>query len=231
MSALADTVHDLMSMSTRQAHSLGRSLTPAFVTGTGTRHSVHHFSQLSLPAPHTLPGMRARRAARHDLSTSGAGISSPPVNPPHNIPDAVSEPCLLWPLHFWTLLLMLQPIPDSHEGHAFLHDFCMAIPYGMGMTMTGLGSLLFGAGSNGFLVAGLAAALLALTFLSLIQWRARRPSKALTLAQAGECWVSVLGVGPLAEACGSVPTFPACSCAAEASCMLCCDLLVGITLV
>lgn len=113
--------------------------------------------------------MRARRAARHDSFTSGAGISSPPVDPPHDIPDA--------------------PIPDSHEGHAFLHDFCMAIPYGMGMAVVGLVSLFFGAGSNGFLVAGLAAALLALTFLSLIQWRARRPSKVLTLAQAGLSFV------------------------------------------
>lgn len=113
---------------------------------------------------------------------------------------------------------MLQPIPDSHEGHAFLHDFCMAIPYGMGMAVVGLVSLFFGAGSNGFLVAGLAAALLALTFLSLIQWRAQRPSKVLTLAQAGECWgVSAGGFRPLAEACGSVSAFPARGIAAEVS--------------
>ena len=126
---------------------------------------------------------------------------------------------------------MLQPIPDSHEGHAFLHDFCMAIPYGMGMAVVGLGSLLFGAGSKGFLVAGLAAALLALTFLSLIQWRARRPSKVLTLAQAGECWGGSAGGGTPGRGLWVCVYLPACVTAAEVPCMLCRDLSVGITLV
>ncbi len=42
-------------------------------------------------------------------------------------------------------------LADPHSGHAFLHDFCMAIPYGLILVLAGLVSL-FARGFNAGLV-------------------------------------------------------------------------------
>jgi hypothetical protein len=82
--------------------------------------------------------------------------------------------------HFCLLLAQ-----DSHAGHAFLHDFCMTIPYGALVAAGGLVSLFFGASSLGMQVAGAGAVVCASSVCSLKSWKAGGSSTLFTLASAG----------------------------------------------
>jgi hypothetical protein len=73
---------------------------------------------------------------------------------------------------------------SSHKGHAFLHDFCMSIPYGMLIVALGLLTLVLGDRRHGALVLLGGVAILGSTTCSLIQWRAQKPSRLFTAASA-----------------------------------------------
>lgn len=72
------------------------------------------------------------------------------------------------------------------QRHAFLHDFCMCIPYGGLVTLGGLVMMLFGVGQVAKLIAGAGVSMLVLSTLSLKSWRAQQPvAKLFTLLEAG----------------------------------------------
>ena len=77
-------------------------------------------------------------------------------------------------------------VPSTDSGHAFLHDFCVTIPAG---SLTGVLAAVayfqqLGAVATTLLAASIAE--LSLTYLSLQNWRARKPCKPYTLLSAGE---------------------------------------------
>lgn len=76
---------------------------------------------------------------------------------------------------------------DSHAGHAFLHDFCMSLPYGALAIIAAIVLVALGArqaaahvGVGGLIVTGSAV-------LSLKAWRSDKPTAALTMLSGGEC--------------------------------------------
>ncbi len=74
----------------------------------------------------------------------------------------------------------------STEGrHAVLHDFCMIIPYSMLIILAGLVTIPFGAKGKGIILAGVGAAELALSCLSLTRFQARQSSTPFTAASTG----------------------------------------------
>lgn len=74
---------------------------------------------------------------------------------------------------------------DPHAGHAFLHDFCMSIPYGA-LTLVGGGvSAAMGAQQLGLQLAGAGAAVCAASVLSLRAWRSGGQSTPYTFVSAG----------------------------------------------
>lgn len=74
-----------------------------------------------------------------------------------------------------------EPAP---QRHAFLHDFCLCIPYGALIALGGLVMLFFGA-ERSPLIAGAGVALVLLSNLSLKAWRARRAHTLFTALEAG----------------------------------------------
>jgi len=73
----------------------------------------------------------------------------------------------------------------SPGRHAFLHDFCMAIPYGMGVGVTGIVALFFKQYNTGLTLLGAAAAILSLAVLSLRTWSQQKDSRLFTTLSAG----------------------------------------------
>jgi hypothetical protein len=75
---------------------------------------------------------------------------------------------------------------NSHAGHAFLHDFCMTIPYGGIAALSGLLAFAFKAPAVGLQLAAVAAVVALCSILSLKSWKAGGSSTAYTLVSAGE---------------------------------------------
>lgn len=73
---------------------------------------------------------------------------------------------------------------DSHQGHAFLHDFCMAIPYGIAVALAGTVALCLKQVSLGFALICSAAAIEYIAALSIKRWKQRGTSASLTAATA-----------------------------------------------
>lgn len=73
---------------------------------------------------------------------------------------------------------------DSHQGHAFLHDFCMAIPYGIAVALAGAVALCLKQVSLGFALICSAAAIEYMAALSIKRWKRRGTSASLTAATA-----------------------------------------------
>ncbi len=74
----------------------------------------------------------------------------------------------------------------TQQRHAFLHDFCLCIPYGAIIAACGLLMRLFGGGQTAVLITGAGVLQIALSTLSLKTWRARQPvAKLFTLLEAG----------------------------------------------
>jgi hypothetical protein len=74
---------------------------------------------------------------------------------------------------------------NSHAGHAFLHDFCMTIPYGGIAALSGLLAFAFKAPAVGLQLAAVAAVVALCSILSLKSWKAGGSSTAYTLVSAG----------------------------------------------
>ena len=78
-----------------------------------------------------------------------------------------------------------QVVPSTDSGHAFLHDFCVAIPYSAVTGALALLAYLQHAGSIATTLLAAAIAASSLTYLSLQNWKARKPCKPYTLLSAG----------------------------------------------
>lgn len=74
---------------------------------------------------------------------------------------------------------------SSRGGHAFLHDFCMTIPYGMGVGAAGILSLCFRAYTPSLVLLGAATAVEFLAVLSLKRWQQQQGSQLFTAISAG----------------------------------------------
>ena len=74
----------------------------------------------------------------------------------------------------------------SSGRHAFLHDFCMAIPYGALLLAGGLAAKLAGWGQPAAVMAVVGALQVVLANLSLKAWRAGKSAAATTLTEAGK---------------------------------------------
>jgi hypothetical protein len=74
---------------------------------------------------------------------------------------------------------------SSGGGHAVLHDFCMAIPYGTLALVGGLVALVSGGGLLAGGVAAGGALVCAMAALSLKAWKARTACTPYTLVSAG----------------------------------------------
>ena len=77
-------------------------------------------------------------------------------------------------------------MPSTDSGHAFLHDFCVTIPYGCAVGVLAVVAYLQQAGSIATTLLAASVSALSLTYLSLQNWRARKPCKPYTLLTAGE---------------------------------------------
>ncbi|KAL4422629.1 hypothetical protein ABPG75_008826 [Micractinium tetrahymenae] len=82
------------------------------------------------------------------------------------------------------------PAPSSGHGHgggrhAFLHDFCMCLPYGALVAVGGLLARLFGWGQPAVVMMVVGALQLALSSLSLKVWRQNKSAAPFTLLEAG----------------------------------------------
>lgn len=86
--------------------------------------------------------------------------------------------------------------------HAFLHDFCMCIPYGALLLAGGLAGKLCGWGQPAAVMAVLGAAQVVLSNLSLRAWRAGKATTPITLSEAGKrscaAWCPLCSVPRLA---------------------------------
>ena len=80
---------------------------------------------------------------------------------------------------------MPEPLKDPSQRSAALHDFCMAIPYGLILLLSGAVSLCLGAGWSGgrTLVAGCFS--LALANASLQNWRSAHRTRLPAFITAG----------------------------------------------
>ena len=74
---------------------------------------------------------------------------------------------------------------ESEGRHAFLHDFCMIIPYSGIVVLAGLVSIPFGSGWRGVLLAAAGALELAISVKSLKQFQEEKKSTPYTLMSAG----------------------------------------------
>ena len=88
----------------------------------------------------------------------------------------------------------------SNGRHAFLHDFCMAIPYGALLLAGGLAAKLAGWGQPAAVMAVVGALQVALANLSLKAWRSGKSAAAATLTEAGK-QQRLLGERAIAAAC------------------------------
>lgn len=93
---------------------------------------------------------------------------------------------------------------DSHAGHAFLHDFCMTIPFGAIAAAVGGVSLFLGMAAFGAKVASAGAAVLLASVLSLKTWKAGAGTTPYTLASAGVCGTSLQRGAPPAALRGQL---------------------------
>ena len=92
-------------------------------------------------------------------------------------------------------LELSQAHADSdHAGHAFLHDFCMTIPYGAAATAAGGISYVLGAGLIGMTAAAAGVMVCLASYLSLQAWRQGEKSTTYTLISAGG-WLVRAGAG------------------------------------
>lgn len=87
----------------------------------------------------------------------------------------------------------------SSGRHAFLHDFCMCIPYGALVAAGGLLAKLFGWGQPAIVMMAVGVLQLALSSLSLKVWRLNKSAAPFTLLEAGKrgqqiCCASLVGV-------------------------------------
>lgn len=90
---------------------------------------------------------------------------------------------------------------SSHAGHAFLHDFCMTIPYGAMAALSGVLAFAFKAPAVGLQLAAVAAVVALCSVLSLKSWKAGGSSAGYTLVSAGG-WARPGQMGIL-ESCGN----------------------------
>lgn len=88
----------------------------------------------------------------------------------------------------------------SNGRHAFLHDFCMAIPYGALLLAGGLAAKLAGWGQPAAVMAVVGALQVLLANLSLKAWRSGKSAVATTLTEAGK-QQRLLGERAIAAAC------------------------------
>ena len=86
-----------------------------------------------------------------------------------------------------------QVVPSTDSGHAFLHDFCVAIPYGCVMGALAAVAYFQHAGSIATTLLAAAVSALSLTYLSLQNWRAKKPCRPYTLLTAGAALAATLG--------------------------------------
>ncbi|KAG1658521.1 hypothetical protein FOA52_009865 [Chlamydomonas sp. UWO 241] len=77
------------------------------------------------------------------------------------------------------------PGDEPHAGHAFLHDFCMSIPYGALVIAAGVVAFALGAQSLLLPVCGGGAVALVCSVLSLQAWKAREDSTPYTVMAGG----------------------------------------------
>lgn len=77
----------------------------------------------------------------------------------------------------------------GHGGgrHAFLHDFCMCLPYGALVAAGGLLAKLFGWGQPAVVMMAVGVLQLGLASLSLKVWRQSKSAAPFTLLEAGKC--------------------------------------------
>lgn len=80
---------------------------------------------------------------------------------------------------------MAQVVPSTESGHAFLHDFCVAIPYSVVTGALAVVAYLQQAGSIATTLLAAAIAASSLTYLSLQNWKVGKPCKPYTLLSAG----------------------------------------------
>ena len=80
-----------------------------------------------------------------------------------------------------------QMVPSTDSGHAFLHDFCVTIPYGSVVGVLAVIAYLQHTGSLATTLLAASLSVLSLTYLSLQNWRARKPCRPYTLLTAGVC--------------------------------------------
>ncbi len=110
-------------------------------------------------------------------------------------PDTVSVSVLM---HGAPRLAMQASSPsslsdnDGHAGHAFLHDFCMSLPYSGLAAAAAVALAVMGATQAAVQVA-MGTAIVAVTaVLSLKQWKVDKSSAPLTLITGGNCGVELL---------------------------------------
>ncbi|MEW5318252.1 MAG: hypothetical protein WDW38_009487 [Sanguina aurantia] len=83
---------------------------------------------------------------------------------------------------------------DSHKGHAFLHDFCMTIPFGAATVIVGIAVAVLGAQTIGMQLLSAGAATAMCSVLSLQAWKKGGSSTLYTTVSA----VSSAGVAFIA---------------------------------
>lgn len=74
---------------------------------------------------------------------------------------------------------------DSHKGHAFLHDFCMTIPFGIACVVAGVAIVALGAQTIGMQLLSAGAATAMCSILSLQAWKKGGSSTLYTAVSAG----------------------------------------------
>lgn len=75
---------------------------------------------------------------------------------------------------------------DSHKGHAFLHDFCMTIPFGIACVVAGVAIVALGSQTIGMQLLSAGAATAMCSILSLQAWKKGGSSTLYTAVSAGE---------------------------------------------
>lgn len=74
---------------------------------------------------------------------------------------------------------------DSHKGHAFLHDFCMSIPYGAIAVFAGVALYVLGLTDLAGVAVVSGGTCAMASVLSLKEWKAGGSSTTYTLTSAG----------------------------------------------
>lgn len=78
-----------------------------------------------------------------------------------------------------------QSSEEAGKSHAALHDFCMTIPYGIAIGITGLFGCVVGYGNLAVFAAIAGSAVCLSSFFSLRAWRAGQSHARYTVASAG----------------------------------------------